>query len=140
MSELDAAEGVDGRVDEGVAHQQHHVQLEQRAITLTIRVRWAQHDDDEMKKKWRPTHYERPKQNGECQGPSHAAAPPPPPPPATIAGGQSRDLPRMDARQHEHVYVKEADDRQGDDEEDDEADHDEVGVEEPHHKHGGHAA
>lgn len=44
----------------------------------------------------------------------------------------------MDARQHEHVDVEEADNHQGDYEEDDKADHDEIGVEEPHHQQGRH--
>ncbi|KAG7223519.1 hypothetical protein INR49_015459 [Caranx melampygus] len=48
LRELWAAEGIDGRVDEGVAHQQHHVELEQRAVTLTVWVHRAHHDDDEV--------------------------------------------------------------------------------------------
>lgn len=136
MSELSAAEGVDGRVDEGVAHQQHHMQLEQRSVTFTVWVHGTHHDDNEVDEKWRPTHHECPKQNGESQGPSHTVAPPPlmpTPPPA--AGGQSSDLPGMDASQHEHVHIEEADNHQGDDEEDNKADHDEPGGEEPHHEH-----
>lgn len=137
LCELWAAEGVDGRVDEGVAHQQHHVELEQRAVTLTVWVRRAHHDDDEVEEKRRPAHYESPKEDGESQGPSHAAAAPPPLvptlPPAT--GGQSCDPPGVHSRQHEHVDVEEADGRQGDDEEDDKADHDELGSKEPHHEH-----
>ncbi len=139
MSELSTAEGVDGWVDDGVAHQQHHMQLEQRSVTLAVRVHGAHHDDDEVEGKWRPTHHECPKQDGESQGSSHAASPPPLTPtlpPAT--GGQSSDLPGVDARQHEHVDVEEADNHQGDDEEDNKADHDELGVEEPHHEHGRH--
>lgn len=134
LCELWAAEGVDGRVDEGVAHQQHHVELEQRAVTLTVWVGRAHHDDDEVEEKRRPAHYESPKEDGESQGPSHASAAAPPP--LLPAAGQSCDLPGVDSRQHEHVDVEEADGRQGDHEEDDKADHDELGGEEPHHEHG----
>ena len=137
MSELGAAEGVDGRVDGGVAHHQHDVQLEQGAVTLTVRVHGAHREENEVEEKRRPTHNERPKQDGQSQGPSHAAAPPPlaaklPP----TAAGQGSNLSGMDACQHEHVEVEEADNCQGDDKEDNKADHDELGVEEPHHEHG----
>jgi len=117
------------------------VQLEQRAVALAVRVGGAHHDDDEVEEERRPAHHEHPEQDGEGQGPSRAAAPSPPTPTLPAAdGGQGRDLPGVDARQHEHVDVEEADDRQGDDEEDDEEDHDELGGEEAHHEHGGHAA
>lgn len=137
MSELRDAEGVDSRVYEGVAREQHHMQLEQRSVTLTVRVHGAHHDNDEVDEKWRPAHHESPKQDGESHGPSHAVAPPSlmPTPPAA-AGGQGSNLPGMDACQHEHVDIEEVDHRQGDDEEDHKADHDDLGVEEPHHEHG----
>lgn len=127
MPELRDAEGVDGRVDEGVAHEQHHVQLEQRPVTLAVRVHGAHHDDDEVDKEWRPAHHKRPKQDGEGYGPSHTVAPPPVMPvPPSATGGQGSNLPGMDACQHEHVDIQEVDNHQGDEEEDHKADHDEL--------------
>lgn len=64
VPQLGAAEGVDGRVDEGVAHQQDHVELEQGPVTLTVWVHGARHDDDKVEEEWRPAHHERPKQDG----------------------------------------------------------------------------
>lgn len=136
VPELRDAEGVYGRVEEGVAHQQHHVQLEQRSVTLAVGVCWAHHDDDEVEKKWPPTHHKCPKQNGDSEGPSHVAAPP-----LLIlgiipgTGRQCRNLSGMDARQHEHVDIQEADNHQTDEEQHDEADHDELEVKEPNQQH-----
>lgn len=113
------------------------MQLEQGSVTLAVRVQGAHRDDDEVDKKRRPTHHKRPEQDGESQHPSHAIAPPPlmtTPPPAAV--GQRSDLPGMDARQHEHVHIQEADQCKGENEEDNKADNDEGGFEELHHEHG----
>lgn len=136
LSELCAAERVNDGVDEGVAHQQHHVQLEQGAIALTVGVHGAGHDDEEVEEERCPAHHKGAEQQGQSQGSPHAA--PPPLSPTTLpstAHGQGCDLPGVDACQHEHVDVEEADHRQGDDKEDDEADHSDVGVKESHHEY-----
>lgn len=136
MSELGTSKGVDGRVDEGVAHKQHNMQLKQRSVTLAVRVLGAYHDDDEVDKKRGPTHHKCPKQDGESQGPSHAVATPPLMPALpTVTGGQSSNVSGMDACQHEHVNIEEADNHQRDEKEDNKADLDELGGKEPDHEH-----
>lgn len=140
MPELRDAKGVDARVDEGVAHEQNHVELEQRAVALAVRVHGARHEEDEVEEKRRPANHKGPKQDGESQDASHAVAPAPQVPMLPAAVGQGSDLPGVDAGKDEHVYIQEVDHHQGDDKEDDKAAHDEVGVEEPHHEHGRNAA
>lgn len=136
VSELRNAEGVDGWINKGVTHEQYHMQLEKWAVTLAVRVHGAHHEYDEMDKKRRPAHHKGSEQDGEGQGSSHAVAPPLLTAiPSTPTGGQSSNLPGMDACQHKHVDVERVDDCQGDDEEDNEADHDDLWVEEPHHEH-----
>lgn len=136
MSELGDAKGIDARVNEGMAHEQNHVELKQRSVTLAVWVHGAHHEEDEVEKKWCPANHKRPKYDGESQYAPHAVAPPPQllMPPTAI--GQGSNLPGMDAWKYEHVYVQEVNNHQGDNEEDHEAAHDEVGNEEPHHEHG----
>lgn len=115
------------------------MQLEQRPVTLAVGAHGADHDDDQVDGERSPAHQEGPEQDGERQRPPHVVAPPPAlstPPPA--AAGKGRNPSGVDACQHEHVDVEEADNPQGDNEEDNEADHDDVGVEEAHHEHGRH--
>lgn len=138
MPELGAAEGVDGGVNEGVAHHQHHVQLEQGSVTLAVRVHGAHHDDDEVEIKGHPAHNKCSEQNGERQSSPHIAAPPLLEPRLSDVG-KSCDALGVDASQHEHVDVEEADDHQGDDEEDNEADHNKLEVKKRHHQHGQHS-
>lgn len=76
VPELGDAEGIYGRIEEGVARQQRHMQLEQRSVTLAVGVHGAHHDDDKVEKKWRPANHQRPKQDGDGLGPSHVAPPP----------------------------------------------------------------
>ena len=139
VSELGAAEGIDGGVDEGVAHQQRHVQLEQRAVALAVRVGVARHDEDEVEEERRPAHHEGPEQDGERHRASHAAAAP------TVslalhARGVSGDLSGVATCQQEHVDVEEDDEQQGDGEDGYEEGLDEGSVEKAHHEHGRHAA
>ena len=138
MSELSAAEGVDGGVDEGVAHQQRHVQLEQRAVALAVRVGVARHDQDEVEEERGPAHHKRAEQYGERHHASHVA----PAPTVTLplyAQRVSGDLSSMATRQQEHVDVEEDYEKQGDGEDGYEEGLDEGGVEEAHHEHGRHA-
>lgn len=140
MSELRDAKGVDGGVNEGVAHEQNHVELKQRPVALAVRIHGAHHHEDEVEKEGPPTNHERPEQDGQGQDAPHAVAPAPLVLMLPAAVGQGGNLPGVDARKYEHVDVQEVDDHRGDDEEDDEAAHDEVGVEEPHHERGRNAA
>lgn len=134
MPQLGHAESVDSRIYEGVAHHQHHMQLEQGPVAFTVRIHRANCDDDQVDKKRRPTHHKRPEQDGESQSASHVAAPPPLMMRLVPAATRQRgDVLSVNAGHHEHVDVEEADGCQGDDEEDDEADDDELKVEELHH-------
>lgn len=140
MSELRDAKSIDGRVNEGVTHEQNHVKLKHRSVALAVWVHWAHHEDDEVQKEWPPANHEGPKQDGQSQNASHAMAPPPLVLMLPTTIGQGGNLPGMDACEYEHVDIQDVDNCQGDDEEDDKAAHDEVGIEEPHHEHGGNTA
>lgn len=116
LPHLQAPEGVNERVDDGVAHDQHQVGVEVRSVADAVGVHGAGDDEDEVEEERRPADDEDPQEDGDGDGALHAGA---------LRGhaldGQRGDALDVQAGKQEHVHVQGGHEQQHGEEHGDEA-------------------
>lgn len=119
LPHLQAPEGVNERVDDGVAHDQHQVGVEVRGVADAVGVHGAGDDEDKVEEERRPADDENPQEDGDGDSPLHAGA---------LGGhaldGQRRDALDVQAGEQEHVHVQRGHEQQHGEEHGDETHND----------------